>query len=92
MQQVQQLAPHQLQRLLGSLHYQNEPEKLQPALVNKLFGHDLKASISRLESYSRNPYEFFLQYGLRLQERQVLQLTPRKGNLMHAMLNKFSRC
>ena len=90
MKQVQQLAPHQLQRLLGSLHYQNEPEKLQPALVNKLFGHDLKASISRLESYSRNPYEFFLQYGLRLQERQVLQLTPaEKGTLMHAMLEQI---
>ena len=90
MQQVQKIAPYQLQHLLGSLHYQNEPEKLQPVLVNTLFGHDLKASISRLESYSRNPYEFFLQYGLRLQERQVLQLTPaEKGTLMHAMLEQL---
>lgn len=87
--QIQKIAPDQLHQLLGGLYYVNEPEKLQPALVSQLFGDELKVSISRLESYSRNPFEFFLQYGLKLQERQVLQLTPaEKGTLMHAMLEQ----
>lgn len=88
-QQLQQIAPNKLRQLLGGLYYVNEPEPLQPALVTSLFGQELKVSISRLESYSRNPFEFFLQYGLKLQERQVLQLTPaEKGTLMHALLEQ----
>ncbi|MGL5746916.1 MAG: PD-(D/E)XK nuclease family protein, partial [Weissella cibaria] len=55
-----------------------------------LFSNDLKVSISRLENYAKNPFEFFLQYGLRLKERQVLQLTPaEKGTLMHTILEQL---
>lgn len=75
------------QQLFGALFYQNRPQDVHPALIQNLFGTNLKTSISRLESYARNPYEFFLKYGLRLQERQVLALTPaEKGTLMHGLL------
>lgn len=84
--QVSQLLPEPTQRLMKSLKYVNEPQPIQPALVTDLFGTDLKASVSRLQSYARNPYEFFLQYGLRLRDREVMDLTPaEKGTYMHAL-------
>ncbi|RRG18089.1 ATP-dependent deoxyribonuclease subunit B [Weissella viridescens] len=84
--QVSQLLPEPTQRLMTSLKYVNEPQPIQPALVTDLFGTDLKASVSRLQSYARNPYEFFLQYGLRLRDREVMDLTPaEKGTYMHAL-------
>lgn len=84
--QVSQLLPEPTQRLMKSLKYVNEPQPVQPALVTDLFGTDLKASVSRLQSYARNPYEFFLQYGLRLRDREVMDLTPaEKGTYMHAL-------
>ena len=88
--QIQRLAPAQTERLLGGLTYRNEPQKIMAPLTAALFGTTLKASISRLESYARNPFDFFLRYGLRLRERQVMALTPAdKGTLMHTILEKL---
>lgn len=81
-----------MERLFAALDYRNQPQKLKNDLVKALFGDNLKTSISRLESYARNPYEFFLKYGLRLNERQVLALTPaEKGTLMHGLLEHSFR-
>lgn len=89
---VNQQAPTRLQRVMAALQYQNQPEQVQSALLTHLFGDNLRTSISRLESYARNPYEFYLQYVLRLQPRQVLELTPaEKGTLLHALLERVVR-
>jgi len=89
-EQIQQLAPAQTARLLGGLTYRNDPQKIMAPLTAALFGTNLKVSISRLESYARNPFDFFLQYGLRLRERQVMALTPAdKGTLMHTILEQL---
>jgi ATP-dependent helicase/nuclease subunit B len=86
-QEVVRVASERLRHALSALTYQNVTEPVAPRLMTALFGDNLRTSISRLESYAKNPFEFFLQYGLRLQERQVLQLTPaEKGTLMHAVL------
>ncbi|MBC6498338.1 PD-(D/E)XK nuclease family protein [Weissella confusa] len=69
----QQLTPAQAARVMGGLTYENRPSQIMAPLMSQLFGNDLKASISRLENYAKNPFEFFLQYGLRLQERQLRQ-------------------
>ncbi|WP_180370422.1 PD-(D/E)XK nuclease family protein, partial [Oenococcus oeni] len=57
------------QRILQALHYNNQPVTLRPELIKKLFGEDLRLSISQIEKYYSNPYEYFLQYGLRLKKR-----------------------
>lgn len=89
-QQVSQLAPKQTANLMKSLTYHNEVAQLTLPLVEALFGTDLKLSVSRLQTFARNPYEFFLSYGLKLQERQVLQLTPAdKGTFIHAGFEHF---
>ncbi|MBM7617633.1 ATP-dependent helicase/nuclease subunit B [Weissella uvarum] len=88
-QQVSRQIPAQAQRLMSSLHYVNQAQPLKLPIVQALFGTDLKASVSRLQSYARNPYEFFLQYGLRLHEREVMNLTPaEKGTYLHALFEQ----
>ncbi|MCW0953696.1 PD-(D/E)XK nuclease family protein [Weissella ceti] len=89
-QQVSQLEPKMTMNLMKSLSYHNQVSALSMNLVDAIFGRDLKLSVSRLQTYARNPYEFFLSYGLKLKERQVLQLTPAdKGTFIHAGFEHF---
>jgi len=91
-QQVSQLEPEKTMRLMQSLQYRNAVTPLHHVMVDQLFGRDLKMSVSRLQTFARNPYEFYLAYGLRLQERQVLRLTPAdKGTFIHAGFEQFFR-
>ncbi len=87
------LQPDYYARIMAALNYRNTVEQIKPALVTALFGNDLKASISRLETYSRNPFEYFLRYGLGLQPRQAFDVTPAEtGSFMHAILeNVFQK-
>ncbi|AEJ23385.1 ATP-dependent helicase/deoxyribonuclease subunit B [Weissella koreensis KACC 15510] len=76
-------------KLLTSLNYRNQSEQIEKTLVQALFGTELKTSISRLETYAKNPYEFLLHYGLKLQPRSEMELTAgEQGSLMHAILEK----
>ncbi|MBS0949622.1 PD-(D/E)XK nuclease family protein [Weissella minor] len=84
--QIYKFMPTMTTKLMGSLEYVSQATPIRSDLVTALFGQDLKASVSRLQSYARNPYEFFLQYGLRLREREVMDLTPaEKGTYLHAL-------
>lgn len=75
------------QRLMGSLSYKNVPTKLTKDTVIQLYGRKISTSISKLEEYYANPYAYFLKYGLRLQEREVFDLTPAStGEFFHATL------
>lgn len=75
-------------KLLGSLSYRNVPQKLRPDIVTQLYGRKISTSISKLEEYYANPYAYFLKYGLRLQERDVFELSPAStGEFFHATLD-----
>lgn len=73
---------------LSSLNYQNKPSDLSPETVEKLYGDNINVSISRLETFYQNEYEYFLKYGLRLQPRKIFEVTPATtGSLYHAVLD-----
>lgn len=75
-------------KLLGSLSYRNVPEHLTPDIVTQLYGQKISTSISKLEEYYANPYAYFLKYGLRLQERDVFELSPAStGEFFHATMD-----
>ncbi|CAJ1230074.1 ATP-dependent helicase/deoxyribonuclease subunit B [Levilactobacillus zymae] len=75
-------------KLLGSLQYRNVPTQLTPDIVTQLYGTKINTSISKLEEYYANPYAYFLKYGLRLQERDVFELSPAStGEFFHATLD-----
>jgi len=75
-------------RMFSSLSYKNIPHNLDEELAQELYGKDLYMSVSQLESYYLDPYSHFLRYGLKLQERKVLELTPAEtGNFFHESLD-----
>lgn len=80
--------PEQTNFALGSLEYKNSPTDLLPETVDKLYGKNINVSISQLETFYKNEYEYFLQYGLRLHKRQLFEITPAQtGTIFHAVLD-----
>ncbi|WP_395319670.1 PD-(D/E)XK nuclease family protein [Fructilactobacillus frigidiflavus] len=76
--------------LLGSLHYKNQPVDLAPNRVIELYGNQIVTSISKLEEFYTDPYEYFLKYGLRLREREEFEISPANtGQFYHEALDKF---
>ncbi|NSL53044.1 helicase-exonuclease AddAB subunit AddB [Calidifontibacillus erzurumensis] len=74
-------------RILSSLFYKNQPKFLSADISRKLYGEEIKASVSRMELFQACPYSQFLSYGLRLEERQIFRLeAPDIGQLFHAAL------
>lgn len=80
--------PKQADFALSSLEYQNKPVALTPETVNALYGDKIQVSISQLETFYMNEYEYFLKYGLRLYPRQLFEITPAQtGSIFHAVLD-----
>lgn len=78
--------------ILKSLEYKNIPIKLPPETAEQLYGKDLYLSVSQLESFYLDPYSHFLQYGLKLRERAVQELTPAEtGTFFHDALDSIFR-
>ncbi|KRK56925.1 PD-(D/E)XK nuclease family protein [Fructilactobacillus fructivorans] len=78
------------QKLMGSLTYKNVPAALKPEIVTGLYGNSITTSISKLEEFYYDPYEYFLKYGLRLKERDEFNLDPSStGTFYHESLDKL---
>lgn len=61
------------------------------ALAKKLYGEDFMASISRMEKYSNCSYAHFLNYGLKLREREIYEFEAMDlGNICHKALEVYS--
>lgn len=77
-----------LQPVAGSLTYQNIPVRL--ADPKALYEGKLHLSVSQLEMYFKDPYSHFLQYGLRLKEREILEANAADiGNVTHDTLDQL---
>lgn len=91
------------QQVISSLDYQNIPHALSQDVVTKLYANDekevmigsqlqkvLPTSISRLENFYQDNYEYFLKYGLKLRERDIHQLKPTDtGTILHNALQQI---
>jgi ATP-dependent helicase/nuclease subunit B len=78
-------------KLLGGVFYRNREEPLRAATSRLLYGSQLQASVSRLETFRACPFAHFVTYGLRLRERPVYRLeAPDIGRFFHAVLRNFT--
>lgn len=85
------------QKGTAGLYYRNDPQPLPAALAHELYGRRgrdgvlrLRGSISQLETFYRNPYQYFLQYGLGLQKRQEMEIaSDNAGTFFHDGLAQF---
>lgn len=68
----------------------NENPSLREDTINKLYGNELITSVSKLERFQQCPYSYFLNYNLKVHERDVYELGKLDfGNLFHHILDKF---
>lgn len=75
--------------LAGLFHVNNE-KSLSTPLSRRLYGHPYRSSVSRLEKFAACPFQHFLSYGIRLQERSIYKLeAPDLGQFFHAALKLF---
>ena len=70
-------------------HYTGNP--LTAHVAKLLYGEELKNSVTRLETFAKCAYAHFLQYGMRLKEREGFEFEAVDlGNVFHGVLEEFS--
>lgn len=79
-----------LQNDMQGLNYTNLPQPINPKNIEKLYGNTLNTSVSRLEKYRSCPFSYYLQYGLKLKEKESLKIhTFETGSFMHETIDEF---
>ncbi|MCD8196993.1 MAG: helicase-exonuclease AddAB subunit AddB [Lachnospiraceae bacterium] len=77
--------------LLAAVFYTRREEPIARATARALYGMLLSGSVTRLERFAACAYAHFLQYGLRLTEREICGLKAvDMGNVFHDALKYFS--
>lgn len=86
--QLKKAVPGFDQLLKGMFVLQHLPENLLPQTALALFGRDLYASVSKIESFYQDPFSHYLTYGLRIKERELYSLDAAKsGDYYHEALD-----
>jgi ATP-dependent helicase/nuclease subunit B len=73
-------------------HYHNPflNESVSHELAQRLYGPELRTSVSRIEQFAACPFKFFVHSGLRAEERKLFELDSREqGNFQHDVLAIF---
>ena len=69
-----------------------ERGSLSPEAVTALYGHTFRLTASRAETYHQCAYLYFLQYGLKAQERKFAGFSaPESGTFLHYVLEHVCR-
>ncbi|WP_102401057.1 helicase-exonuclease AddAB subunit AddB [Haloimpatiens massiliensis] len=78
-------------RVISGFEYDNQMKKLNSDSVQKLYGKNIRLSVSRLERYVECPFAYYIQYGLKAKERKIFKLSsPDIGTFMHKVIDDFS--
>lgn len=63
---------------------------LSPNIADRLYGNEIKTSVSKLEHYAGCPFSYHLKYNLKLKERMPFTLSPLDaGSFIHNALEQF---
>ncbi len=67
-----------------------EKDSISQVVASSIYGRTLDGNVTRLEEFAACAYHHFLDYGLRLREREEAGLDMRSiGNIYHAALCKY---
>ena len=79
-----------LKKDLHGIDYTNVPQNINKQTIEKLYGNTLNASVSKLEKFAQCPFSYYLQYGLRLKEKEELKIQSfDTGSFMHETIDEF---
>ncbi len=60
--------------------------------IYSIYENKMQTSVSKLESYAKCPFAYFLQYNLRLKDRKMFEvLHVDIGTVFHAILDEFNK-
>ena len=66
-------------------------DSIGKALANALYGRKIVGSVTRLETYANCAYQYFLKYGLKLNERETFEFEANEmGSIFHGSLSEFA--
>lgn len=75
---------------LKGLDYTNKVEKIDNETIEKLYGDNIKTSISKLELYNSCAFSYYLKYGLRIEPREEFTIENVDiGSFMHNIIDYF---
>lgn len=78
------------ENILSGMFYTNQVDSISKEKAEKLYGTNPKMSVSRFEKYIACPFAYYVQYGLKLKERKMFNLTaPDIGSFMHKVIDEF---
>lgn len=76
--------------IFESQDHLNVPVSLSEEMAEALYGKEIYTSISRMENFYNCEYKYFVQFGLKLKERNIYGLTPAAtGDFYHESLDRF---
>ena len=79
-----------LEKAISGFYYSNIPERLSKENLDKLYGDILRTSISKLETYKRCAFSYYIKYGLRLSDKTEFKLESLDtGTFMHEVIDNF---
>ena len=75
---------------LNYIKFLKLPKKIKKENIQKLYGNKIMTSVSKLEMFKNCPYEYFLQYSLKLKEKEELKIRNiDTGSFMHEVIDLF---
>lgn len=79
-----------LDNAIQGFFYTNIPENISKENIKKLYGDTLKTSISRLETYRKCAFSYYIKYGLKLSDKTEFKLESLDtGTFMHEVIDEF---
>lgn len=65
--------------------------RLSEQLISKIWGDKINATVSRLESFAKCPFAYFMKYGLEITPKKVYSFNaPDSGTFIHKILEDYS--
>ena len=81
-----------LEYVMRGIARQADMEYLEEKITQSLFPDSIFSGISRLETFAKCPFSFFMKYIIKANERAVYEIKPRDtGNIYHCVLEDFSK-
>lgn len=81
-----------LENMISNAFFSYEGNLLDSGIATLLYGTKLFASISRIETYAKCAYAYFLKYGMKLRDREEYGIeSSDMGNIYHGVLEIFNR-
>jgi len=94
MQWYEEEDPDSISRIRQGLDFDNRVKNLEEDFADSLYFGDedsIRVSVSRLEVYGSCPFRYFIERGLRAEEPDAFETSPRsRGDVFHKAMQKLS--